>query len=893
MSEFIGFDSIHITSLTHPHDDLPMNMEIFALVTFDGTTLLTTPPVRREESQSSWKLNIRWVMRSRVSVKILHRGQSGDPELLCSVNIGRKEIINSLELNQGVFCLKLPVAIPGGPSLEFRAHFSCSDPPAAELPGIPDRVVIDEAISREKAEIQRMPDDYPRKPSRLSGLSNALHHRFEASGDLEDLNEAVSLAETAVLLTPIGHQRMCSHLTRLGKSLLGRFECLADLTDINQAIYVLGVAVEITSDDHPDLPESLESLGLSLYRRFERLGDLTDINQAISKCEAAVNLTPEDHEDRARYSNTAIQLTREDHSDMPRSLNGLGNAYLLRCVRVPDLSDVNCAVSTFESAIQLMPDGHPDLPRFLIDFGLSLEQRLPYLFDIHDYQKDQYICAACSPTGAAGLQFVAATMWANTALRFRHPSLLQAYTTAIHFLPKLAWLGLSISDRHHHILTGGKLVRDAASAAIGLNQLSTAIEWLEQGRSIIWGQILSLRTPVDDLRKSHPELADEFVSCSTALEAAGMKKADARHQPPLQVIAQDSHALADTRDKLLKQIRELAGFERFLLPKQIAELSLAALMGPVVLLNISEHRCDALILMAGLQDEIVHVPLPNFTLQDAQAMAKALASLILSALWMRIVRPVLDGLACPVVPTLEPGRIWWSPTGPLGFLPLHAAGIYGEDKGLGLPREKKGRRLQILAVAQPSAIGQSRIPGTLTELDSIQRLATIPVLRLDRDSATVDSVQDGMKKSLWAHFACHGVQDVSDPTNSAFLLAGSSRLTLSRIIELSLPDADLVFLSACQTATGSKNLEDESVHLTAGMPLAGYRGVIGTMWSIMDDDAPKVASDIYEHLFQTSPPGSTRAAEALHLAVGKLRDSDGAGGSKSFSRWVPFIHAGV
>ncbi|KAJ7277123.1 hypothetical protein C8J57DRAFT_1308599, partial [Mycena rebaudengoi] len=64
--------------------------------------------------------------------------------------------------------------------------------------------------------------------------------------------------------------------------------------------------------------------------------------------------------------------------------------------------------------------------------------------------------------------------------------------------------------------------------------------------------------------------------------------------------------------------------------------------------------------------------------------------------------------------------------------------------------------------------------------------------------ATIDKVQKGMTNSRWVHFACHGVQSDS-PTESALLLAGSSRLTLSDIIQLSLPNADLAFLSACQT----------------------------------------------------------------------------------------------
>jgi CHAT domain-containing protein len=72
------------------------------------------------------------------------------------------------------------------------------------------------------------------------------------------------------------------------------------------------------------------------------------------------------------------------------------------------------------------------------------------------------------------------------------------------------------------------------------------------------------------------------------------------------------------------------------------------------------------------------------------------------------------------------------------------------------------------------------------------------------------------------------VQNISNPTESALLLAKQSKLSLSRITKLSLPHAELAFLSACQTATGDENLAGEAVYLAAGMLLAGYRGVIAT-----------------------------------------------------------------
>ena len=194
---------------------------------------------------------------------------------------------------------------------------------------------------------------------------------------------------------------------------------------------------------------------------------------------------------------------------------------------------------------------------------------------------------------------------------------------------------------------------------------------------------------------------------------------------------------------------------------------------------------------------------------------------------------------------------------------------------------------QILTVGLPIA---SRLPCVEDELDRIDKHANkFTILRLNESAATVDNVIDGMKQSSWVHFACHGEQKVSNPTESALLLANGSRLTLSKIIQLHLPHADLAFLSACQTATGTEVLAEEAVHLTAGLLLAGYRGVIGTMWSIMDKDAPDVADEVYTELLSMDKPDSSQAAYALHVAVKNLRQKP----NQSFFSWVPFVHFGI
>jgi len=139
------------------------------------------------------------------------------------------------------------------------------------------------------------------------------------------------------------------------------------------------------------------------------------------------------------------------------------------------------------------------------------------------------------------------------------------------------------------------------------------------------------------------------------------------------------------------------------------------------------------------------------------------------------------------------------------------------------------------------------------------------------------------------HLACHGIQDSLDPTNSAFMLHDGS-LPLSVLMTKATVSAELAFLSACQTATGDEKLPEEAVHLTAGMLSIGYKSVIGTMWSIGDEDAPIVADEVYTRLLQfDANEERSRVALALHESVGHLREKVG---EQAFLRWIPFVHFG-
>ena len=262
--------------------------------------------------------------------------------------------------------------------------------------------------------------------------------------------------------------------------------------------------------------------------------------------------------------------------------------------------------------------------------------------------------------------------------------------------------------------------------------------------------------------------------------------------------------------------------------------------------------------------------------------------------------------------TPDPPRIWWCATGPLTFLPIHAAGIYNTNNFgtkisdfvvssytptltalLEKPFTEKPSFRGLLGVSQPCTPGLSRLPNAQKELDLIEQLgSSLHIHTLLGELATMESVIEGMEQYSWVHLACHAVQDTAEPTRSALCLQNGP-LTLSKIITKSFPHADLAFLSACQTAAGDEDLSEEAVHLAAGMLAAGYKSVIATLWSIMDEDAPLVAAEVYSYLVRDAEPDSTRAAHALHHAVNRLRNQLEESGKPSFLSWVPFIHVGI
>ncbi|KAG9087935.1 hypothetical protein FS749_002547 [Ceratobasidium sp. UAMH 11750] len=475
------------------------------------------------------------------------------------------------------------------------------------------------------------------------------------------------------------------------------------------------------------------------------------------------------------------------------------------------------------------------------------------------------------------------------------------------------------------------MVTEAAAVAIALQQFDVALEWLEQGRSVVWGQTLQLRTPYDDLHATQPKLAEQLQAVSHQLEALSTSEPVQPvfdHAPAsLHAISWKHRRLADEREELLSQVRLLPGFEGFLRPPKVATLSKLVQDGIVVIVNVFKNTCDALVIRSGTE-AITHVHLPEFSVEKAGHARVNIASFlrggsshrgikkhrhqfsfkdILAMLWHNLVKPVLNHLQISeVLPAESLPHITWCTTGPLAFLPIHAAGDYRSPNtvlsnlaissytptisSLSQHTSSSDSFSGILAVGHESSVrGLSKLPGTKDELRQVQDHAGgLPFTQLDEENALTDTVLKAMEDHSWVHFACHASQNKTDPMKSAFHLHDGD-LDLATISRKPLKKAQLAFLSACQTATGDDVLPDESIHLAAGLLMAGYSTVIATMWSIDDRDAPLVAEKVYECLLEGGKPNSQKAALALHKAVASLRATIGV---DEFARWVPYIHIG-
>ncbi|MEE4494201.1 CHAT domain-containing tetratricopeptide repeat protein [Streptomyces sp. BE230] len=765
---------------------------------------------------------------------------------------------------------------------------------------------------------------HPDRAGILSRLAVSLRERHERTGGLEDLLEGVRTARAAVETG--GPADRGGRLHNLGLALRMRHERTGEPADLAEAIAVHREAVALTPPGHHDHSLLQQGLANALDVRFEQTSAAEDLRARIEALEAAVGSATgtrdeathgtgggagTDADSRGTDDADADSRGTDDAVTRAGALVNLASALAQRYDLTADDCDADRAEGLLRTAVATLPAQHARHAVIQYQLGLVLAAR---------DRPGATAClrtAALHPAAAPRLRLRAARGWGHAAMTAGRPEeAVTAYGRAIAQLPALVPRHLHPADAEQALSETGLLAGDAAACALSVGDPALALGLLELGRGVLLGQGMKHGDELTELRVHAPRTADRLAWLRTRLDSVDEE-----------TTSDERHELAAEWDRLLAEVRARQGFEDFMSPPHPDRLLPQGSEGPVVVVNVSRYRCDAIAVTAeGLRvvplprlalPELVHRTVDLLTaldlLQDtagagplAQQSAEDEVDGHLRWLWDTVTGPVLDGLGISGPSPTRPPRVWWIPTGPLAFLPLHAAGHHIEAAGRTvldrtvssytpslrvLARSRRNREASaasFLVVAVPEAPGAPPLPGAAQEAAVLTRL--LPGARLlTGDGATRDAVVAALRDHAWLHFCGHATAEPGTGSGSRLLVHDhlDHPLTVAGISRLDLSGAELAYLSACHTARTGFTAVDEALHLAGGLQIAGFRHVVGTLWSIDDTVSARIAKRVYTGLGAPRPVAD-RAAYAVHEAVRLTRDR--YPGTPSL--WAAHIHAG-
>ena len=176
--------------------------------------------------------------------------------------------------------------------------------------------------------------------------------------------------------------------------------------------------------------------------------------------------------------------------------------------------------------------------------------------------------------------------------------------------------------------------------------------------------------------------------------------------------------------------------------------------------------------------------------------------------------------------------------------------------------------------------GIPRLRASGEEAESITRLAVAGMSKLaygfEANFAAVKSTE--MAKYRYAHFATHGLLNDQHSELSGILLSlvdeqgreQNGLLRLGEVYNLNLP-AEVVTLSACQTALGKDVRGEGLVGLTRGFMYAGAARVVASLWRVEDEGTKELMIRFYRGMLKQR----LRPAAALRQAqISMLREPD-------------------
>ncbi|KAJ7207919.1 hypothetical protein GGX14DRAFT_543496 [Mycena pura] len=637
---------------------------------------------------------------------------------------------------------------------------------------------------------------FTRPSNAVVKLFHTLTERFVGWGNEEDLCEAEKLYRSVISLNQ-------------------------DCRDIDEAVQLLREGLTLCPPPHPDRHTLLDGLVCALNARWLHLG-------AVGDCYAALDLARE-----------ALALCPPNYPSRAKRLHNCATALIAQYEHLGDVAQLAEAVLLQRESLSILRPTHPDRAAALASLATCL--RLGDFYDCNQQPdcldktmmslQDESAYAARSPLA----RFAAAERWISIALKYDHHSVLNAYRAAIGLLTQLAAFDLDVQSRLKILSkqTDG-LGCNAAVCAIGQRKYELALELLEASRLVFWSQSMHLRTSLDDLRVTLPELSEKVRSLIQELQQKRIR----------------SQELNDALTRAINSVRHLPGFEDFMWSKCMAALRGAAVQGPVVVLLSGESSGHALVLT--ISGEVQHVHLPSMSKKFLQLIGEKMQALkdgrcpddsdlgplpaptssyqlpgrmrqnspddtfimVLAILWKQIAHPVIEVLGLQILRLIPSGQV-------ISIADYMVSSYTPNLAALLAPQPPTAHHIKVPVVIQPQHPGFSCLPlDTTRELCKIE--SAVPKMWLTSfgtpgSPTSVEQVLCQLRSSSIVHFACHGRQDVINPLQSALYIGA-----------------------------GDQRAADEAMHLSASLLFAGFCSVVGTMWTIYDSDGPDIVEVFYQ-----------------------------------------------
>lgn len=793
---------------------------------------------------------------------------------------------------------------------------------------------LEAAITAYQNAIQSAPSNSPGLPDFLNNLGNGLRDHYTYTGQLTDLEASISSYQDAIQNALPDSPNLPMYMINLGNGLRDRYACTGQLADLEAAITAYQDVVEDTPYNSPNYPGYLYNLGNALCDHYAHTGNRANLEKAITAYQYALDHTPADSPslalrlsglgsslcDRYAYSGQledlkaaiiafrqAVQHASPGSPDYTAYLNNLGNA--LRSRYDPtgqSADDLEEAINAYRDAVKLTPVNSPDRASRLNNLGNGLHDRYKRTSQPADLQEAVRVYEQACKLGQE-LQISetlrASRNWGSWALaRCAWNEAVRAYQYGLTALEQLYQAQLLQRDQQNWQRAGQGLYAQAAYAQARDRNLSAATVTLEQGQA----RGLSDRLARDEadlsrVQQQSPELFQRYqktISRLRQLEAierqADLSSHSATTPPDWATHRQQVQQARSELQAVVATIRQLDGYDRFLLPPKFADVAAAVQLGqPLVYLVTTLVGSLALLLHRLATDTDVTVePLwvDAFTEKDLDAfllkgekgkepggylVGQFFGGSTLEAALAEGILLLGEKLLAPLAQRLQSlglQRVILIPGGRLNLLPLHAAlvssnnqpAIFGElftvsyahsARVLATSRHRLKTNEQqpdsLLAVGNPLPLPNGIRPLRFArpEAEEIALRFGPQAQLLCEVEATHTAISAAIPDTNYLHFACHGEFNIGHPLNSGLVLSGGERLTLRQVLdELSLSETRLVVLSACQTAISDfNNLPDEVIGLPAGFLQAGAVGVLGSLWPV-DDLSTAIFMDHFYHL---------------------------------------------